>query len=157
MTFIFNHTTRPHGVIDAVKATFSRLLLICILPSSTIIAQEADIILIHGKIFTSDTNHLYVQALAIQGDKIMATGTDEEILKLAGDRTPTIDLKGKTVVPGFNDAHAHIGATYPAYRFELSANPLAQTPWKTIRDSLSRIVKRIQPGTFIITPIHPIY
>ncbi len=68
-------------------------------------AQLADIILYNGKIFTSDTTQLYVQALAIKGNKILRIGSNETIEKLASGKTKKIDLKGRTVVPGFNDAH----------------------------------------------------
>ena len=69
--------------------------------------QSADIILTNGKIFTSDNSNLYVQALAIKGNKILATGTNVTIEKLASAKTKKIDLKGKTVVPGINDQHDH--------------------------------------------------
>lgn len=47
------------------------------------------------------------EAVAVTGDRIAALGTDEEILALRTDRTVTVDLKGKTLVPGFIDSHAH--------------------------------------------------
>lgn len=48
-----------------------------------------------------------MQALAIKGNKIIATGTNDEIVKLATKHTKRIDVNGKTIVPGFNDAHDH--------------------------------------------------
>lgn len=80
-------------------------------------AQSADIIFTNGKIFTADDRQLYVQALAIRGNKILATGTNAMIEKLASAKTKRIDLNGKTVVPGFNDQHDHAA-------FEFSAAPL---------------------------------
>ena len=80
-------------------------------------AQSADIIFTNGKIFTADEKQLYVQALAIKGNKILATGTNAAIEKLASAKTKKIDLKGKTVVPGFNDQHDH-------FAFAISAAPL---------------------------------
>ena len=56
--------------------------------------QTADIILTNGKVFTSDTNKLYVQALAIRGNKIIAAGTNAAIEKLAGKGTQKINLQG---------------------------------------------------------------
>ncbi len=139
-----------------MKIKLSLLLLIfSMIMQERILAQKADIILTNGKIFTSDTKLLHVQALAIKGNKIIAAGTDEEIKKLAGNKTQSIDLKGKIVVPGFNDAHAHVGANYPAYRFELTDDPLAPTPWEIIKDSIAKIVKKLPAGTFIITTINP--
>jgi predicted amidohydrolase YtcJ len=48
------------------------------------------------------------QAVAIQGDTILAVGSDQAILALVGDDTTVIDLDGPTVLPGFNDAHSHL-------------------------------------------------
>ena len=68
-------------------------------------AQPADIIFTNGKIFTADDRQIYVQALAIRGNKILATGTNAMIEKLASAKTMRINLNGKTVVPGFNDCY----------------------------------------------------
>jgi predicted amidohydrolase YtcJ len=130
-------------------------LVAMLMVKTNISAQSADIILTNGKIFTSDTNHPYVQALAIKGNKIIAAGNDEEIKKLADDKSQRMDLGGKTVVPGFNDAHGHVGPTYPAYRFQLTGNVVAPTPWTIIKDSIAKIVMTIPAGTFIIATINP--
>lgn len=68
---------------------------------------SADLILLHGKIVTVDQNFTIVEAVAIKKDKIIAVGSNKEIRKLAGRQTKIIDLKGKTVIPGLIDAHAH--------------------------------------------------
>ncbi|MGY1813561.1 amidohydrolase [Blastococcus sp. SYSU D00820] len=47
------------------------------------------------------------QALAVAGGRVLAVGTDEDVRALAGPRTRRIDLAGRTVVPGFVDAHVH--------------------------------------------------
>jgi len=49
-----------------------------------------------------------VQAMAIRGDRILATGADDAMLRLAGPQTRRIDLKGRTVVPGMFDTHSHM-------------------------------------------------
>jgi hypothetical protein len=69
--------------------------------------SPADAILLNGKIFTSDSAHPYVEALAIRGERIVATGTAEKIRSLAGPQTKRIDLGGRVVIPGINDAHHH--------------------------------------------------
>ena len=50
------------------------------------------------------------EAIAIRGDRIQAVGQNAEILKLRGPDTKVIDLGGKFVMPGFNDAHAHLSS-----------------------------------------------
>ena len=55
--------------------------------------------LLNGKVFTSDASHHYVQALAIRGERIVATGDSATIEALAGPQTRQIDLGGRTVIP----------------------------------------------------------
>lgn len=68
---------------------------------------QADLILVHGKIWTENPRQPEVEAVAIQGNRIVAAGDSVSVLKLAGPKTKIIDLKGRRVVPGFNDAHVH--------------------------------------------------
>ncbi|NOQ97141.1 MAG: amidohydrolase family protein [Calditrichae bacterium] len=64
-------------------------------------------ILINGKIFTSRDEGQFVSALAISKGMISASGNDEEVLAHKTKNTRIIDLRGKTVIPGFHDAHLH--------------------------------------------------
>ncbi|MCK9444482.1 MAG: amidohydrolase [Tissierellaceae bacterium] len=64
--------------------------------------------LINGKIYTMDKNFSQVEAVLMRGNKIIKTGTKSEILSMADETTNIIDLKGKTVLPGFNDSHMHL-------------------------------------------------
>ena len=76
--------------------------------SSISFAQTTpDLILHNAKIITVDQQFRIVQAMAITGDRITATGTNAFILKLKGKATEVVDLKGKTVIPGLIDNHAH--------------------------------------------------
>ena len=76
--------------------------------SSISFAQKTpDLILHNAKIITVDQQFRIVQAMAITGDRITATGTNAFILKLKGKATEVVDLKGKTVIPGLIDNHAH--------------------------------------------------
>jgi predicted amidohydrolase YtcJ len=51
------------------------------------------------------------EAVAISGDRIVAVGSSAELRGMAGPQTRVIDLRGRFVVPGFNDAHVHIDST----------------------------------------------
>ncbi len=51
-----------------------------------------------------------VEAMAVRGDRIVAIGSNEEIRRLKGPETEVVDLGGHFVMPGFNDAHAHLAA-----------------------------------------------
>ena len=69
---------------------------------------NADTILHNGKIITVDGNDSILQAVAIQGNRVLAVGRDEDILPLAGPATRSLDLRGHTVIPGIVDIHAHL-------------------------------------------------
>ena len=67
----------------------------------------ADLIFYNGKIITVDSNFSIASALAVKDDKFLTLGQDNDILSWAGSSTRTVDLQGKTVTPGFIDAHIH--------------------------------------------------
>ena len=66
-----------------------------------------DTILVNGRIATVDDQFRFVQALAVSGRRIAATGTNADIRKMAGPATKVIDLQGRTVIPGLIDNHSH--------------------------------------------------
>ncbi len=67
----------------------------------------ADIIIVNANVHTMDAIQPATQAIAVLGNRIVATGTDKEVKKLAGPRTRIIDAKKRLVLPGFNDSHVH--------------------------------------------------
>ena len=70
-------------------------------------AQDADLIVHHGKVVTVDVGFTVREAMAVRGGKIVAVGSDEAILKLRGANTQVIDLAGRMVLPGLIDSHVH--------------------------------------------------
>jgi predicted amidohydrolase YtcJ len=66
-----------------------------------------DTILTNGKVITVDETFSIAQAVAVRGSRIVAVGTTQEISRLAGPATRRIDLRGRAVVPGMIDNHAH--------------------------------------------------
>ncbi|MFM7784062.1 MAG: amidohydrolase [Gammaproteobacteria bacterium] len=67
----------------------------------------ADLVLHGGKVITVDAADRIAQAIAVRGERIVAVGSDAEVLALAGPGTRTVDLRGRTVTPGLIDAHNH--------------------------------------------------
>ena len=67
----------------------------------------ATLILTGGKVFTENPAQPLAQAVALSGNRILAVGDDSAILALAGPATQRIDLHGRLLLPGFNDAHVH--------------------------------------------------
>jgi predicted amidohydrolase YtcJ len=79
------------------------------------------LILTNGKIWTGESDTYFVKALAIQGNKILQIGASESISSLAGPDTEVIDLNGKLVTAGFNDAHIHfLGGSMGLTQVEVS-------------------------------------
>jgi predicted amidohydrolase YtcJ len=72
-----------------------------------LIVEPADIIVIHGRVYTEDAKQPWAQAVAIRGAKIVAVGDDASIEKMRGMGTKVINAGGKLVLPGFTDCHVH--------------------------------------------------
>jgi predicted amidohydrolase YtcJ len=72
-------------------------------------AAKPDLVLVGGKVFTADPARPWAEALAITGERIALVGSTAEVRAAAGPGTRVVELKGRVVVPGFNDAHAHVG------------------------------------------------
>lgn len=64
------------------------------------------LVLVNGKIYVE--RGVFAQAVCAEGEEICVVGSDEEVLKAAGDDAQVIDLKGRTVIPGINDSHMHL-------------------------------------------------
>jgi predicted amidohydrolase YtcJ len=84
-------------------------------------AQEGtvDVILFNGRITTLDRQNPQAQAVAIRGDRFVAAGTEQDIMRLAGPGTRRIDLKGRRVIPGLIDSHMHVIRGGLNYNMEL--------------------------------------
>lgn len=123
-----------------------------VLTSSAAFAQQQEanapsLALINGKILTMDNQSKVAEALAIRDGKILVVGDTATIKAVAGDRTRTIDLQGKTVVPGLIDTHAHFKAA------GLSDYVVNMSGAKTVADALASIgqfVAKKKPGEWVI-------
>jgi predicted amidohydrolase YtcJ len=71
------------------------------------IVGTPDLVLYNGNVITVDDRFSLAQALAIRGERIVAVGTNDEVRRLAGGSTRSIDLRGRTVIPGLIDGHLH--------------------------------------------------
>ncbi len=80
-------------------------LLAALLTSA--VHADADLILHNGKVVTVDKQFTVHQAIAVQGERILKVGSNDDILKLKGEKTNLLDLQGKTVLPGLIDSHVH--------------------------------------------------
>jgi predicted amidohydrolase YtcJ len=111
--------------------TLLNIFLFISLLNSDLAAQTADEIFYNGTVYTVDSSFSIKSAFGVKNGKIIATGTDEEILKL--DAKQKTDLKGKFVYPGFQDAHCH----FYGYGYDLVKIWLTETPsWNAALDTV---------------------
>ncbi|MEO8044624.1 MAG: amidohydrolase [Spartobacteria bacterium] len=84
------------------------LLLLVLVLAPEAKAETADTIFLNGNVYTVNDAAPRAEAIAIKGERVLFAGGNEEAKKFSGPATRTIDLKGKTVVPGLTDSHCHI-------------------------------------------------
>jgi len=110
----------------------------------------ADIVLFNGKVFTVNADRPWAQAVAIRGSRILAVGDDGPVRALADANTRSIDLGGRVVIPGFNDAHVHMGVGLP--RLTLPPINIPGTG-PTLQEALGQVAQAVavaQPGEWIL-------
>lgn len=104
---------------------------------------KADVIFVHANVYTGVpantpfSSVLREEAIAVRGDRIQAVGKTVELEKLKGPQTQVIDLGGRFVMPGFNDAHLHLD---DAGMTKLSVD---LTGVKSLDELRSRVQKRV--------------
>lgn len=101
----------------------------------------------HGHVLTMDAQGRQATALVIDGDRIAAVGSDEDVQRWLPKADVALDLEGRTVVPGFIEAHGHFpGAGLVAVAADLNSPPIGDV--KTIPEALAalRKVDAAQPG-----------
>jgi len=101
----------PHWQLALVIAW--TVLLITGFATSAFAAAPADLVVRHANILTVDPNLPRAEAFAVANGKFIAVGKTTDIAPLVGPQTRVLELRGRTVVPGFNDAHIHPAPVYP--------------------------------------------
>jgi predicted amidohydrolase YtcJ len=123
-------------------------LLALALTASGLVAQErqkpkADLILYGGVVYRGGETP--AQAVAVRGNLILAVGGTESMLELRGPKTRVIPLRGRLVVPGFNDNHVHFAS---AARF-LEFNIMTTTTQAEFVERVKDVVSRVPKGEWI--------
>lgn len=67
--------------------------------------MNANLVFINGEVITSDRQNSIVESVAIKDNRIIGVGSNLEMNKFIGEKTEVIDLAGKSLLPGFIDAH----------------------------------------------------
>jgi predicted amidohydrolase YtcJ len=130
----------------AMKVRLLLVLVALIGCCRVVSAEEASLILLHGKVRTENPAQPVAQAVALDGRTILAVGRDAEIQKLAGPGTKVIDLGGRLLLPGFNDSHVHfiIGGESLITVQLRSANSQAE-----FRERIAQFAKTLPRGVWI--------
>jgi predicted amidohydrolase YtcJ len=129
-------------------------LLLMLLASPVFAADPPDAIYHGGDVVTIDDKNPTAEAVAVAGGKIVAVGKKDDVLKLKGDKTALIDLKGKCLVPGFVDGHSHfINCLKVAQQANCFAPPAG--PGGSIKDIITALKQtqekfQIKKGDFIV-------
>lgn len=128
------------------KVTFTIVIIVGLSLFAFGQKAAADLILFNGKIFTSDSAKPSVEAVAVGGERIVAVGTNKQIEKLAAAKTRKIDLQGRVVLPGFNDAHFHFTPDPRGYNLPLKT---LEPSWEETATAIEAAVKKSRAGAWI--------
>ena len=123
---------------------YTTLLLLTLLLAVLAKAQQpapADLILHNGVIWTVDDKKPTVQAVAVKDGKFVVVGSNSEALKLRGPATRVIDLRGRFVVPGFNDNHVHFASAAQFLEFNIMRASTQDQFVARVKDVISRLPK----------------
>ncbi len=87
--------------------------------TKTVNNRTANLIVTNAKTAVMNAENSFAEAIAVADGKVLATGSNDEILKYKGDKTEIIDAKGRTMIPGLNDSHLHLTRGGRFYNAEL--------------------------------------
>ncbi len=123
--------------------TIALLMVSC----NMVLAQvHASAVFVNGKIWTGEKNPPEAGALAVYGDRIVAVGKLEDMDRYQGPETQVVDLNGRRVLPGFNDAHVHfVSGGFSLLGIDLRKARSAQE----FRQILKEYVAKLPPGRWI--------
>ena len=110
-------------------------------------ATRPDTVLYNGRILTMSARAREVEALALAGDRVFAIGTSAEVLALADSSTQRVDLGGKRVTPGFNDAHSHPCSSGVAL---LTQIPLEMDSIEAVKSAIHAKAAATAPGEWVV-------
>ena len=107
---------------------------------------QADLVVFNGNIITMDPENPTATALAVKNYKLIAVGSDTQVFDLVTNARKAMDLGGKTVVPGFVDAHTHI--TNAGMRTS-QVNLESKLSIAEVKQALSDALSRCSPGQWV--------
>ena len=121
------------------------LLVLALLPVPQSV-QPADIVFRNGNVYTANDKSPRAEAIAVKADRIVFVGPNADAQKYVGQNTRVVDLKGKTVLPGFTDSHQHLSGVGQR---EMTLNLEGTT---SLADLLAKVKARVdqaKPGEWV--------
>ena len=108
-------------------------------------------IYVNGNVLTMDAAGTVSEAVSLREGLIESVGSSEEMLALAGDNTVVVDLRGRTVLPGFIDAHGHFpGSGQTVFSADLNSPPIGEvTHLSQLLERLTRLGQTRTDGWII--------
>jgi predicted amidohydrolase YtcJ len=135
---------------SVVAGTAVAAALLC---AATANAQAPDLILRNGHIFTGDSAHPWVEAVSIQGDRILAVGAAQAIAATADKHTRIIDLQGRMAMPGIGDSHDHVGGAPYGVEARTKQPPQADPPLSDLTDAVRDASAKAPAGRWIYASV----
>lgn len=128
---------------------FCLILIFLLYGTQTLLAAQkpAEVVFLNGNIYTLSETQARVEALAVQNGKLVFVGSAKDARRHIGKSTKVVDLKGKTVVPGFTDAHCHLAGVGQR---EMVLNLEGTTSLEGLLATIKQRVDRAKPGEWII-------
>jgi hypothetical protein len=106
----------------------------------------ADLVLKNAVVHTVDAKRPRAEAVAVRASRIVAVGANAEVLALVGPKTRVLDLAGRTVVPGFDDSHAHFAGIGFA---RLDVDLVGTRSYAEVVERVAKAVRTRRPGEWI--------
>ena len=111
--------------------------------------KQADVVFVNGSVITVDKKDQICEAVAVGGNRIIGAGNSPEIRALAGPETRILDLKGRSLLPGFVDAHCHAGI-YGLIKFQVPCGSKDVQSIEDIKRAVGLRTASSPPGTWIL-------
>jgi len=115
-------------------------------------APPAHQVFVNGTVLTMDADNRVLEALSARGELIEAVGSTDAIMALVTDDTEVVDLRGRTLLPGFVDAHSHFpGSGMSAVAADLNSPPIGdKTSMAQVLQALAAEAARRSPGEWVV-------
>lgn len=111
-------------------------------------AERADLIFVGGRVHTVNASNDIAEAVAVADGRVLAVGSDAQIRPLAGQGTRVVELRGRSALPGFHDAHCHlvgVGASQAA----IDCKAPGMRSVRALVEAVRQRAATLPPGTWI--------